>query len=263
MILKKDSKMKFKKEFLQSVDSTNDYAKRLIKSKHLEPTLIIADTQSNGRGRGLHTWESSCSGNIYSTYVYRIEISLKYLPIITLVTALGAARAINKILKNNTDREFKIEIKWPNDILLNGKKIVGILTELEQRQTDYYVIIGIGLNVSWSDDDIKKANLPYAGAINQIMNLSLPKEEVQEIIEEHLGEIFDDFLKEGSFDAFFEEYNSYLMNKDKTLYYTKNNIEKSGLCLGLNASGELLVMDGATIDKIVSGEVNIKGVYGY
>ncbi len=255
--------MKFKRELLKSVDSTNDYAKRIIESEDVEPTLIIADMQTAGRGRGLHKWESSSNGNIYSSYVYRIDISPKYLPAITLVTALGIIRAINEILNNNTDKPFNPEIKWPNDILLNGKKIAGILTELVQRKTDYYVIIGIGINVSWSDNEIKKADLPYAGAISQIMNLSLSKEEVQEIIEEHLGKIFDDFLKDSNFGRFSEEYNGYLINKGKVLYYTQNNTKRSGLCLGINNSGELLVKDKDSINKIVSGEVNIRGVYGY
>ncbi len=255
--------MKFKRKFFESIDSTNDYAKRLIEKEDVEPTLIIADTQTSGRGRGEHTWVSLSDGNIYCSYVYKIGISAKHLPAITLVTALGIIRALNEILGNGQDKTFKLEIKWPNDILLNGKKIVGILTELVQRGENYYVIVGTGINVSWSIDDIKRANLPYAGAINQIMNLSLSKEEVQKRIEDNLGRIFDDFLNKSSFDMFFEEYNSYLMNKDKILYYTQNNIEKSGLCLGINKTGELLVKDKDMINKIVSGEVNIKGVYGY
>ena len=95
------------------------------------------------------------------------------------------------------------------------------------------------------------------------MSLSLSKEYVQESMEDNLGRIFDDFLKTCSFDMFFEEYNSHLINKDKILYYTQNNIEKSGLCLGINKAGELLVKDNDMVNKIVSGEVNIRGVYGY
>lgn len=255
--------MNFKREFFKSIDSTNDYAKRLVEKEDVEPTLIIADTQTSGRGRGEHIWESSNDGNIYCSYLYKISISPKYLPIITLVTAVGIIRALNEILENGKDKTFKLEIKWPNDILLNGKKIAGILTELVQRGADYYVIIGTGINVSWDTEDIKRANLPYAGAINQIMSLSLSKEYVQESMEDNLGRIFDDFLKTCSFDMFFEEYNSHLINKDKILYYTQNNIEKSGLCLGINKAGELLVKDNHMVNKIVSGEVNIRGVYGY
>jgi len=115
------------------------------KENHSEPegTVFIAEHQLKGRGRLQREWTSEASSGIYMSILLKPPLSPDRLSVITLVTGLAAASALNKISKE------KVCIKWPNDLLINSKKVCGILTELSvSEQGKYNVIAGIGLNVN-------------------------------------------------------------------------------------------------------------------
>lgn len=253
--------MKFNNIDLDIVASTNDYAKSLIADGLTEPAVIIANVQTKGRGRGEHKWASLNPENIYSSYVFAVENDIKSIPVITLVAAIGAVRAINDALAT-AGRDYELKIKWPNDILLNGKKIVGILTEMAFIDDKNYCIIGVGINVDWDNEKIKASGLLYAGAINQILDVSLSRKELQKIVQERIGEVLDEYLT-GGFSAFYGEYNDYLINIGKETIYELDNKKYTGKCEGVSIDGKLLIRRGDVTDAIGSGEVNVRGIYGH
>ncbi len=134
--------------YFADIDSTNNYAKKLAAQDYPEGTLVIAETQSAGRGRRGRTWDSKPGQGIYMSLILRPSLPLNELSRITLFIAV----AIADTLRNHLG--LKPGIKWPNDLLIEGRKISGILTEaVTDMDGIEFIITGIGLNVNQLKED--------------------------------------------------------------------------------------------------------------
>jgi BirA family biotin operon repressor/biotin-[acetyl-CoA-carboxylase] ligase len=129
--------------YFKETDSTNSRAKDLAAGHAPEGTLVLAERQASGRGRKGRSWFSPAGHGIYASLILRPSMSPSEAPRITLMTAVAMAETLLSLT------QLPAKIKWPNDILVNGKKIAGILTEisLEMDSVDF-VIVGLGLNVN-------------------------------------------------------------------------------------------------------------------
>lgn len=139
--------------YFEETDSTNTKAKESAVKGAPEGTLIISEKQTKGRGRKGRKWFSPSQEGIYISIILRPTIPPNEAPKITLLTAVAVAETLLSLTS------LKIDIKWPNDILVNGKKIAGILTEISTEPDAIdYVVVGLGLNVNTPDfpDDIKE-----------------------------------------------------------------------------------------------------------
>ena len=132
----------------ESVESTQKIAHRLSNEDEPEGTIIIAEEQRSGKGRMDRTWHSPKYTGIWMSLIIRPNIPLTKAPQLTLLTAVAIVQAMEE------ETGLQPEIKWPNDVLLNGKKVTGILTEL-QAEADriHSIIIGIGINVNQKKED--------------------------------------------------------------------------------------------------------------
>ena len=129
--------------YLKETDSTNTRAKELAAQGAPEGTMVIAEKQTKGRGRRGRNWFSPPGGGIYFSLILRPAISPGETPRITLMTAVVLAETLISLIK------LKLKIKWPNDILVNGKKLAGILTEIStEMDAVNYIIVGLGMNVN-------------------------------------------------------------------------------------------------------------------
>lgn len=129
--------------YLQETDSTNTRAKDLAARGAPEGTLIVAEKQTGGRGRRGRSWFSPPGDGIYSSIILRPIMSPGEAPRITLMTSVAVAEALLSLTR------LKVRIRWPNDILVGGKKIAGILTEISTEMDGVdYIIVGLGLNVN-------------------------------------------------------------------------------------------------------------------
>ena len=129
--------------YLNETDSTNKRAKELAAQGAPEGVLVIAEKQTSGRGRRGRSWFSPPGDGIYFSLILRPVISPSETPKITLMTAVVLAETLISLMK------LKLRIKWPNDILVNGKKLAGILTEIStEMDAVNYIIVGLGLNVN-------------------------------------------------------------------------------------------------------------------
>ena len=129
--------------YLKETDSTNTRAKELAAQGAPEGTLIIAEKQTKGRGRRGRSWFSPPGGGIYCSLILRPTMQPGETPRITLMTAVVLAETLLSMMK------LKLRIKWPNDILVDGKKLAGILTEIStEMDAVNYIIVGLGLNVN-------------------------------------------------------------------------------------------------------------------
>ncbi|MBQ8318377.1 MAG: biotin--[Lachnospiraceae bacterium] len=124
--------------YYDTIDSTNNKAKELAKRGSVHGSLVVAKSQTAGRGRMGRSFSSADNQGLYFSLMLRPNVSMNHLSSITLVTALAVSTALDTICNINTT------IKWPNDVYINNKKAVGILTEAGPD----YVVIGIGINVN-------------------------------------------------------------------------------------------------------------------
>jgi len=126
----------------KTIDSTNSFAKKLVNQGVKEGAVVVSDVQLSGRGRKDRTWSSPEGGLWFSILLYP-NISPQSGMLITMASSIAVAQGIKEITGLNP------EIKWPNDLLINGKKVCGILTELDAKGDNIrYSVVGIGLNVN-------------------------------------------------------------------------------------------------------------------
>lgn len=125
-----------------SIDSTQSYAKTIITSLDKNATLIFAETQTEGKGRFNRRWDSEAGKNLTFSVVVKTKIVPERMGIVPLCTAELVARAVQ------ASAQVMIQTKWPNDLLINGRKFCGILLESVIKQDGLYIIAGIGVNVN-------------------------------------------------------------------------------------------------------------------
>ncbi len=135
--------------YYDTVESTQIIAHELVRSGVPDGTIVIAEHQTAGRGRMMREWDSSKGKGIWLTIIIRPNIAPHQAPQFTLVTAVAVVKAMKAMFKN-----FTPVIKWPNDILINGKKTTGILTEMiSESDRVQALLVGIGINVNQSIED--------------------------------------------------------------------------------------------------------------
>ena len=257
--------MKEKKESLwvkryhfEVTDSTNEQAKKLAWEGAPHGTLITADTQTSGKGRRGRSWESEEQNGIYMSFILKPKILPQNASMLTLVTASSVSLAIQKQLKKEGIISY---IKWPNDIVMNQKKICGILTEMELKQGEIaHIIVGIGINVNQKkfpkEIDIASSIFLETGQI-------LEKEELIQEILRCFEEKYTIFLKTEDLTELKQEYESLLINKEKRVTVLEPKGSWEGIARGITNKGELIIDTENGVQYVSSGEVSVRGVYGY
>lgn len=243
--------------YFPETDSTNLRAKRLGEEGAAHGTLVVADRQTEGRGRRGRAWESPAGSSIYMSILLRPEIIPGRAPMLTLVMAQSVAEAIREMTGVDA------QIKWPNDIVLNGKKICGMLTEMST-EIDWisYVVIGVGINVNTENfpEELKgRATSLWLEEGKQYKRAALIAQ-----IMKRFESCYEQFIKTGDLSGIQEDYNRLLVNRDREVRILEPGNEYNGHALGIDETGELLVrrVDGS-VAKIYAGEVSVRGIYGY
>ncbi len=243
--------------YFDVVGSTNIEAKKQAENGAPEGLLVVADKQEAGRGRRGRSWESPAGVNIFMTLLLRPSFSPGKASMITLVMALSVAQAVSETAG------LTAKIKWPNDVVVNKKKVVGILTELTM-ETDYiqYLVCGVGINVnqmSFPETIAQTATSLYLEGGRQVNRAGLI-EKVMERFEEN----YEIFLRTEDMSGLTEPYNRLLVNKEERVRVLDPKGEYDGLSRGINEMGELIVekQDGS-VENVYAGEVSVRGIYGY
>lgn len=243
--------------YYDELDSTNNMAKKKAEDGASHGTLVITECQNGGRGRRGKKWISPSGSGIWMSFILRPEIHPYTASMLTLVAALAAVSALKKIGGLNCN------IKWPNDIVVNGKKVCGILTEMSSElDAVNYVIIGIGFNVNTTefDEDIRT----IASSLFLETGLKIKRSQVVADFAKCFEKYYKIFIQTQDMNGLMNEYNSLLINAGKEVKINNIKSEFIGNAIGINERGELLVkkQDGS-IENIMSGEVSVRGLYGY
>lgn len=241
----------------ETIDSTNAQAKRLAEEGYGNGTLIVANHQEAGRGRRGRSWESPAGTTISMSLLLKPDINPNNASMITLVSALAVSKAITQLTGEPAG------IKWPNDIVMNGKKVCGILTEMGLEQTTIdYVVIGVGINVNQSFFDEEIATTATSIALET--GEKIERTELIGRILYYFEQEYAEFEKTYELTGLVERYNQYLLNRERQVKVLDPKGEYEGLALGINSRGELLVKcQNGEIEEIYAGEVSVRGIYGY
>lgn len=240
-----------------TIDSTNKEAKRMATSGKINTAVFIAEEQTVGKGRRGRTWVSPKGTGIYMSLLLRPNINPNNASMLTLIAGLAVSKAISLVTS------LECMIKWPNDLVLNNKKVCGILTEMSS-EIDYvnYVIVGIGMNINLDmiDKELedKATSLKIEG--NEIYNR---KSILVHTIKE-FEKLYQQFLKTESLDFILDEYNARCINIGKKVKIENKAEVIIAQTKAVTSKGALLVeTENNELMSIQSGEVSVRGLYGY
>ena len=242
--------------YFDSIDSTNTKAKELAEEGHPSGTLVVADRQTAGKGRRGRSWESPTGIGIFMTLMLKPEINPNNASMLTLVAAMATTRAIRRVTG------VPALIKWPNDIVMNGKKVCGILTEMSA-QFDYinHIVIGIGINVhneDFPEEIAKTASSLYLESGQHIHRASL----IEAFLEE-FEDVYAEYLKTEDMEGLQKEYEAMLVNRGRQVRVLDPKEPFEGKAMGITKKGELIVDTWESRKLVSSGEVSVRGIYGY
>lgn len=243
--------------YFDTIDSTNTKAQELAEKGYPSGTLVVADKQESGKGRRGRSWVSPSGTGIFMTLMIKPDINPNNASMLTLVAALAVAKAITSV----TGEEALI--KWPNDIVVNGKKVCGILTEMNA-QFDYinHIVVGIGINVhneSFPEEISQMASSLMIEAGGKRFHRAQIIAETMSYFEQY----YDTFLKTQDLSALVREYDELLVNMNKAVRVLDPKEPFDGKAMGITPKGELIVDTWESRKLVSSGEVSVRGIYGY
>lgn len=243
--------------FYDEIGSTNDECKKLAEEGAKHGTLVVAEKQTKGKGRRGRSWESPKGTGIWMTLLLRPDIEPYNSSGLTLVTAM----AINKAVQEITGLDAKI--KWPNDIVVNGKKVTGILTEMSaQLEMINYIVIGIGINVNTEEfsQDVAKT----ASSLKIESGKTIKRSSIIALFGKYFEQYYAKYIKTQDMSLLIDEYNKELINVDRQIKVLSKENSYTGIAKGINRHGELIVeTENKELKNVVAGEVSVRGLYGY
>ena len=256
----------------EELDSTNLYARVLAQSEFANETVIVAESQTMGRGRLGRQWFSPKGKSIYISFLLKPDMVINDAVLLTLVAACSTARAIREVCA------IAPLIKWPNDVVIDGKKICGILTEVSGEPEQLAsVIVGIGINVNLDEDDFMPEVKETATSLKIVTGTEVCRKALTGALIRHFLADYRNFVdyrnvvqkpdstaQGESFEDMMSFYRENCANIGRRLYIMKNDEQIQAEGVDITQEGHLVVRkDDGTLQEVISGEVSIRGIYGY
>ena len=244
---------------LSAVDSTNNYCKLLAAQGAPDGTVVIADSQTAGRGRRGRGFLSPAGQGLYLSVLWRPECAPDALLPLTALSAVAVSRAVERLGGEAPG------IKWPNDLVLAGRKICGILTELsveaESGLVDY-VVVGIGVNCRQQPTDFPEELQTIAGSLDMGLSAVIPRAALAAELVRQLHTLRREVLFAPG--TWLEAYRSRCLTVGKRVRLFRGEDAATATALAVDGQYGLVVAhdDGST-ETLRSGEVSVRGLYGY
>lgn len=244
-------------EYLQIVDSTNDYAKKKAMDGGVHGLLVTAEEQTGGKGRRGRSWVTPRGTALAMSMVLRPNIAPEKASMLTLVAGLAVTEAIREVTGLNA------LLKWPNDVVVNGKKTTGILTEMTMKGGSIdFVILGIGINVNVPEfpEEIKD----IATSLHLECGQECSRVELMAACLKAFEKYYDIFVQTQDMSGLKAAYEKVLVNQNQQVRVLEPGNEYMGIARGIDELGQLLVEkeDGLMV-KVYAGEVSVRGIYQY
>lgn len=243
--------------YLDEIDSTNTQVRRLADQGAPEGTVVVAEQQNAGKGRRGRSWVGPKGSGIWMSFLLRPEFAPEAASMLTLVAAMAVADGIREVCR------LDCQIKWPNDIVADGKKLCGILTEMSSEMDSiHYVIVGIGINVGIRQfpEEIRET----ATSLVLCTGESVERAKLVDAVLRGWEHWYEVFLQTMDLEGLQESYNSQLVNMEREVKVLAPGGSYTGISHGINKTGELIVeLPDGELRNVMSGEVSVRGVYGY
>jgi BirA family biotin operon repressor/biotin-[acetyl-CoA-carboxylase] ligase len=239
-------------EYHEEVESTNTEALHLAQQGAEEGTVVIAEAQSAGRGRLTRSWESPPSMNLYLSVVLRPEIPAVSSSLIPLMVGVAVADVISQYCSG------KVRLKWPNDVLIEGKKICGILTEMRTK-TDRvaFIIAGLGVNLNMQKLHFPRELRETATSLRIETAMDIDRVDFAVRLFETLGNWYRVFLNGGQ-EHIREHWLNYADIIGKRIEVVFKNDTQRGTVTGLDENGALLLQGETGVQQVLAGDVYIE-----
>ena len=244
--------------WFDSIDSTNTRARELAKQGAPHGTVLIADHQTGGRGRRGRSFHSPAGVGIYMSVVLRPNCEPQALMHLTCATAVAMCDAVEHSAR------FRPGIKWTNDLVFNKRKIAGVLTELSftnQGLVDF-AVIGIGINCCQQEDDFPEDIRHIAGSLESVSGKKIDRAEVAAAMMDALYRM--DQQLQSNKAVILDQYRTDCITIGQEISLVRGDEVRYGKALDINSEGALIVQFSEGTTEIVnSGEVSVRGMYGY
>ncbi|MCC5466872.1 biotin--[acetyl-CoA-carboxylase] ligase [Pelosinus baikalensis] len=238
--------------YLENIDSTNNEAKKQANLGCHEGAIVLSEMQNGGRGRISRSWFSPAGKGIWLSVVLRPPFHPYDAPKCTLLAAVAVTKAIRSVT------QVQCGIKWPNDILYEGKKIVGILTEMNaEMDAINYVVIGIGINVNISQEEFPLELRQIATSLSVAADKPIPRLPLLQEILSALEKEYHKVIQHG-FVEMLDEWRELSVTLGQTVDIIGASEKSSGLAVDIDKDGALLVEIEGRIEKIIAGDVSIR-----
>ncbi|MDY0257360.1 biotin--[acetyl-CoA-carboxylase] ligase [Gudongella oleilytica] len=242
--------------YFQSIGSTNDKAKELA-AKAEEGTVIVAEEQTSGKGRLGRSWSSPGRKGIYASIILKPDMEPFNAAKLTLLGAASVALALE-------DCGIESQIKWPNDIIIGGKKVAGILTEMScELGIVNYIILGIGINVNQSVEELPPELVDKATSLRIAEGKAIQRKHLLAQVLNRLDELYVQLKETGDIEQALDicRERSAVIGKD--IIVIQGRKQRLGHAVSINHDGELMVRFDEGLEQVISGEVSIRTEYGY
>lgn len=243
--------------YFDETDSTNMQAKKAGESCAPHGSLYVADCQTAGRGRRGRDWDSPRGCSVFMSYLLRPDIEIGVVSRITIIAAYAVAYAIRRVTG------IQAQIKWPNDVVADGRKVCGILSEMSSEGMDInYVVCGIGINVN--NKEFPDVLQDKATSLYLVTGKRCDRARLIAEISNEFEKAYYEFVRTGELTFILNEYNDMLVNRGSRVVISDNDSVCEYTAVGLQPDGSLRVKtDEGEIKDIISGEVSVRGIYGY
>ncbi len=239
--------------YLAETPSTNIIGMEQGITGALPDSLVVADTQTKGRGRLGKEWDSYTGCGLYLSIVLRPKLALEHLSRITLAAGVALAETTAQFTRTQP------RLKWPNDLLLNDQKCGGILAESDMRNiSSPLVILGIGVNIHTPQEGYDPGLRVQAGSINDFSDGLVSRSDfLKRLIPAVQAAVKN--LEEGQFQTILTKWRVYdYTNGKKLRWLTTGGEVVEGVCRGINDDGLLFIIDaGGITHQVLSGEIQL------
>ncbi|MCT4633415.1 MAG: biotin--[acetyl-CoA-carboxylase] ligase [Firmicutes bacterium] len=243
--------------YFDTIGSTNTYIKEIEGKNSGQQLLVISDEQTAGRGRLGRKWESPKGDGIWMSLLLRPRISPFEASKITQIAAAALVEALRNVLG------IDVKIKWPNDLILSGKKLAGVLTEMNAELSSVnYVVLGCGINVNTIEfpDDLKDK----ATSLKLELDKEINKKDIIVSFIRAFYKLYSSFEKAGDYEETLKICRENSATLGKQVRVISGDTVEIGKAIDLNSNGELIIEDENGDQKtIFYGEVSVRGINGY
>lgn len=238
--------------YFSDIESTNNEAKKQANLGCPEGSIVLSESQNKGRGRLSRGWFSPQGKGIWLSIVLRPPFNPYDAPKCTLLAAVAVTKAIRKVT------QVECGIKWPNDILYQGKKIVGILTEMSAEiDAINHVVIGMGINVNIDQEEFPVELREIATSLSVVKGQEISRLSLLNAILMELEEMYSKVVELG-FVEMLDEWRQLSITLGKNVNVVGSGRDFSGLAINIDQDGALLVETSECVERVLAGDVSIR-----